>query len=211
MPLPNAIEVCRQNLYATEEELRRDYPAAMVDKVMRVRAMSEWRASNPGATDRAFVEEVVGRFGVSRVTAYDYLHTVKALMPVISNSSRAYERWRYSEMISETYEMAKAKGDVKTMERCSTSIARYNNVDKDDELEDLEQLYEKIVPQRFVPTDDPRVLGLEPIPNINARISELLEKYRVETVDIDDVDFEAVDVDFNDIQANDGGEESILQ
>ncbi len=37
--------------------------------------------------------------------------------------------------------------------------------------------------------------GIEPIPNIQVRISEMLDKYRAETLDIEDVEFEEVDLE----------------
>lgn len=46
-------------------------------------------------------------------------------------------------------------------------------------------------------TDDPRVLGIEPIPNIAEKISAMIEKYRKETIDIEDVEFEEVDLELD--------------
>ena len=46
-------------------------------------------------------------------------------------------------------------------------------------------------------TDDPRVLGIEPIPNIAEKISAMIEKYRKGTIDIKDVEFEEVDLEFD--------------
>lgn len=37
MAYPNAIEVCRAELFTKEVELRERYPQALVDKVLRVR------------------------------------------------------------------------------------------------------------------------------------------------------------------------------
>lgn len=34
-------------------------------------------------------------------------------------------------------------------------------------------------------TDDPRVLGIEPIPNIQRRIDEMIDKYRRETINLE--------------------------
>ena len=51
--------------------------------------------------------------------------------------------------------------------------------------------------QPFTATDDPRVLGIEPIPNINEKISAMIQKYRAETIDIEDVEFEEVDLEFD--------------
>ena len=42
MSYPNAIEVCRAELFTKEVELRERYPQALVDKVLRVREMYNW-------------------------------------------------------------------------------------------------------------------------------------------------------------------------
>lgn len=45
--------------------------------------------------------------------------------------------------------------------------------------------------------DDPRVLGIEPIPNIADKIYAMIEKCRKETIDIEDVEFEEYDLEFD--------------
>ncbi len=52
MSYPNAIEVCRAELFTKEVELRERYPQALVDKVLRVREMYNWFIANPDGTDR---------------------------------------------------------------------------------------------------------------------------------------------------------------
>ncbi|MCM1033621.1 MAG: hypothetical protein NC405_07690 [Odoribacter sp.] len=51
--------------------------------------------------------------------------------------------------------------------------------------------------QPFIATDDPRVLGIEPIPKINEKTSAIIQKYRAETIDIEDVEFEECDLEFD--------------
>lgn len=50
------------------------------------------------------------------------------------------------------------------------------------------------------------VLGIKPIPNIDKKISDLIAKYRAESIDIDDIEFEEPDVmdwaDFQEINEN---------
>lgn len=58
-------------------------------------------------------------------------------------------------------------------------------------------LPKKILVQPFTATDDPRVHGIKPIPNINEKISAMIQKYRAETIDIEDVDLEEVDLEFD--------------
>ena len=51
MSYPNAIEVCRADLFTKEVKLRERYPQALVDKVLRVREMYNRFITNPDGTD----------------------------------------------------------------------------------------------------------------------------------------------------------------
>ncbi len=196
MRTPSAIEVCRTDLFTKVEDLQSRYPQTLVDKVLRVREMYNWFISNPDGTDREFVAELLQRHSVSKVTAYSDLAIVKSLLPMLASASRDFHRWRFNEMIINTYKMAEKRKDTKTMERAAASYAKYNRVD----LEDEQVVpYEMIVVQPFVATSDPSVLGIKPIPNIQQRISEMIAKYRAETLDIEDVEFEEADLEFGEL------------
>lgn len=196
MPTPSALEVFRTDLFTKEDELRERYPQSVVDKVLRVREMYNWFISNSDSTDREFVAELLQRHGVSKVTAYSDLAVVKTLLPLLASSSRDFHRWRFNEMIMNTYKMAQKRKDTKTMERAAASYAKYNRVD----LEDEQTVpYEMIVVQPFVATSDPSVLGIKPIPNIQKKISDMIAKYRAETLDIEDVEFEEADLEFDNL------------
>lgn len=213
MANPSALEVCRTDLFTREAELRERYPQSVVDKVLRVREMYNWFIANPDGTDREFVNELVQRHDVSKVTAYSDLAVVKAMLPLLAAASRDFHRWRFNEMIMNTYKMAQKRKDTKTMERAAASYAKYNRVDLEDEQV---MPYEMIVVQPFTATSDPSVLGIKPIPNIQRKISDMIKKYRAETIDIEDVEFEEPDLELdslfplnNNTQNNDG-EEGLL-
>ena len=194
MPTPSALELCRTDLFTKEDELRERYPQSVVDKVLRVREMYSWFISNPDCTDREFVAELLQRHDISKVTAYSDLAVVKTLLPLLASSSRDFHRWRFNEMIMNTYKMAQKRKDTKSMERAAASYAKYNRVD----LEDEQAVpYEMIVVQPFVATSDPSVLGIKPIPNIQKKISDMIAKYRAETLDIEDVELEEADLEFD--------------
>ena len=213
MSYPNAIEVCRDELFTKEVELRERYPGQMVEKVLRVREMYNWFIANPDGTDREFVAEVCQRHGIHRTTAYSDLAVVKSLLPMLGSASRDFHRWRTNEMLIATYKMAEKRKDSKTMERAATAYGKLNRIDLEDEQA---MPYDKIVPQPFTATDDPRVLGIEPIPNINEKISQMIEKYRRETIDIEDVEFEEYDLELDTLfpdpkqDTDNDGEESLL-
>lgn len=211
MATPNIIEVCRADLFTRESELQERYPQVIVDKVLRIREMYNWFISNPDGTDREFVAEVVQRHGVHRTTAYNDLAAVKTLLPMLGTASRDFHRWRASEMLVATYKMAEKRKDTKTMERAAASYGKIHRVD----IEDEQALpYDMIVPQHFTATDDPRPLGIEPIPNLQQKIDSLIEKYRKETIDIEDVEFEEYDLELDTLFPEDnpdnGTEESLL-
>ena len=95
-------------------------------------------------------------------------------------------------MILETFQMAKKRKDTKTMEKAASSYAKYNRVD----LEDEQAVpYDLIVVQPFTATNDPSVLGIKPIPNIQEKIEALLKKYQAENMDIEDVEYEEADLE----------------
>lgn len=193
MSNPSTIELCRTELFTAEEELATRYQPPTVERIMRARQMYLWRVANPDAKDRQFVEECQSRFpALGRTAAYECLRTVNALLPMLAERSRDFHRWRYNEMILDTYQMAKLRKDTKTMERAASSYGKYNRVDIDDEQQNQ---YELIPVQPFTATDDPRTLGIEPIPNIREKIAAMIQKYRAETIDIEDVDFEEPDLE----------------
>lgn len=163
-----------------------------MDKVLRVRDMYNWCIANPDAKDRQFVEQELSRYDISKVVAYSDLAIVKTLLPTLATASRDFHRWRYNEMILETYQIAKKRKDTKTMEKAASSYAKYNRID----LEDEQAVpYEMIVVQPFTATSDPTVLGIKPIPNINDKIKAMLNKYRAETIDIEDITYEEADLE----------------
>lgn len=194
MPFPNMTEVARVDLFTAEDELRSRYPDVLVERILRVRDMYLWSTANPEAKDRQFIETDVGRYGISRVTAYADLAVVQTLLPTIGTATRDYHRWRYNEMIIETYQMAKKRKDTKTMERAASSYAKYNRIDVENETA---VPYDVIVVQPFTATNDPSVLGIKPIPNIQEKIQAMLKKYRAESMDIEDVEFEEADLELN--------------
>ena len=188
----NTLDVCRVDLFTAKEELMQRYPEVIVARVMRIREEYNWFLSNPDSKDRQFIDNAVSRFGISKVLAYSDLSIVKALLPHLAQASRDFHRYRYNEMILETFQMAKKRKDTKTMEKAASSYAKYNRVD----LEDEQAVpYDLIVVQPFTATNDPSVLGIKPIPNIQEKIEALLKKYQAENMDIEDVEYEEADLE----------------
>ena len=191
MPHQDALDACRNDLYTPLEGLKCKYSEDIVQKILRVRYLHQYYLSNPGAPDAECVREDVSVHGVSRPTAYSDLRIIKSLLPMMSQANKDFHRWRYEEMILQTYNMAKGRGDTRTMERAATSLAKHTKI-AEEESRDIP--IDQLLPQPFVPTDDPSVLGIKAIPNIRERQKKLLEKYLKETADIEDIDYEPADL-----------------
>lgn len=192
MARPQTVEICNRDLFTAEAELMERYGPETVQKLLRVREEYTWFMANPDAKDRVFINEVRSRFGIGVTQAYADLSLVKALLPTLSSASRDFHRYRFNEMILETYQMAKARKDTKTMEKAASSYAKFNRVD----LEDEQAVpYEMIVVQPFTATDDPTVLGIKPIPNLQQKIDQMIAHYGAETIDIEDIEYEEPDLE----------------
>lgn len=189
---PSTLALCQKHLFTDKDELAKLYEESVVSRVLRIRQMYEWRIAHPSEPDRKLVEEEICRFRISQRQAYSDLGVIKQLAPMLSKASREFHLWRTNEMLLETYNKAKRRNNTKDMLNAADKYARYNRVDRE---EDTDMPYDEIVVQPFCATDDPRVLGIKPIPNIGSRIKQLLEKYTAEAADIEDVAYEEADLE----------------
>ena len=146
MPLPAIITVATADLFTDEATLRQKYQEVQVTHILRLRDMYNWYLSNPDAHDRQFVDQCRSRYSLGKSQAYEDLALIKKLLPALSQSSRDFHRWKANEMLLETYRMAKARKDTKTMEKAASAYAKYNRVDIEDEQA---MPYDDIVIQPF--------------------------------------------------------------
>lgn len=209
MALPATIDACREDLFTSRQELEERYTEVMVKRIIRVREAYNYLLSNPTVKDKQIVDHILlAHPDIHKSSAYSDLQIVKTLLPSINQQSRDFHRWRYNEMILETYEMAKRHKDMKTMERAATSYAKNNRVDLEDEMT---MPFELIVPQPFIPTMDVTVLGLKPMPNAYEAIDKLTKEMCRDLPDIVDVEAEEADLEekklFAPLSSEEGGED----
>lgn len=188
----SGLEACYQDLFSDLKDLELKYNKETVAKVVRVRDMYLHILKTPSMTDSEVIRTFTARYKISRPTAYSDLSVVKALLPMLSKEAREFHRWRTLEMLLETYRIAKAKMDVRTMERTASSYGKYTNSDKPDE-ETIDM--SKVIPVQWIPTDDPTVLGLPKLENREEKIRELLNEFSATTPEILDIDYEEPDLD----------------
>lgn len=186
------LEACKADLFAPEDELRDKYPVPLAERVMRLRDMYNYWLANPSMKDRQLRDQIMGRYGVSQSTAYADINIIHQLVPLLSCHSKEYYRAKANEMLAETYAMAKARKDTKTMERVIATMSKVNGLDKPD---DFMPEYDQIPVQPWCATTDPSVLGLTPIPDLYNHISKLTKELLRDHPDIQDVEFEEADLE----------------
>lgn len=192
MSLPSPIDACRLDLFSPEAELRSKYPPAFADRLMRIRDMYNYWLSNPSMKDRQLRDTLMSRYGVSQSSAYSDISLIHQLVPLLSRKSREFHRARANEMFLETYTMAKARKDTKTMERVIASYCKYNDVARE---EDGGLPYDEIAIQPFCASTDVTLLGVKPIPDIYNHIARLTKDLSRDFPDIMDVEAEDADLE----------------
>lgn len=192
MPLPSILDSCKRDLLTSEADLRRSYPPAMADRILRIREMYNYWLMNPTTRDREMRDIIMNNFGVAMSTAYEDLKVIHQLVPLISDKSREFHKARAEEMYMETFNSAREAGDVRTMASTTAAYSRYFNIDKED---DFNPNYELVKIQPFSPTLDVSVLGLRPIPDVYNHIARLTKELSREFTDIADVDYEDADLE----------------
>jgi len=186
------LDLARQEMFTPVEELEQRYTQDRVQHLVRLRDMYNWFLNNPSGRDRAFVAQFQSRYSLSQSAVYADLALVKQLLPLLAPATREFWRTRVSDMLLETYNMAKSRKDTKAMAMAAKELGRVNRVNTDDEKEFP---FEMIVIQPFTPSFDPTIIGCKPIPNVDQVKASLRKKMAADIPDIEDVDYEPADLE----------------
>ena len=186
------IDLARQEMFTPREELEKRFSPERVEHLIRLRDMYNFFLNDPAGRDRNFVDKFRAKYNISQSMAYADLVLVKQLLPALASASREFHRKQVSEMLLETYNMAKARKDVKAMALAAKELGKVNRVDLDDEKE---LPYELIVVQPFSPSLDPTLIGLKRIDNLEEVKARLRKQLAADNPDIEDVDYELADLE----------------
>lgn len=186
------IDLARQEMFTPREELEKRFSPERVEHLIRLRDMYNFFLNDPAGRDRNFVDKFRAKYNISQSMAYADLALVKQLLPALAPASREFHRKQVSEMLLETYNMAKARKDVKAMALAARELGKVNRVDLDDEKE---LPYELIVVQPFSPSLDPTLIGLKRIDNLEEVKARLRKQLAADNPDIEDVDYELADLE----------------
>ena len=166
----------------TPEEMDAQNVAVPVrDRILRIRALYAWWLANPRETDQTLIAKDMDEYDVQRMMAYNDLHLIKLLLGNLQKVSKDFARYRFDQMIQHAYEVAADAGDAKAMAAAAAAYGKFHLLDKEDPADNG---YELIQPQVFIPTSDPRHLGLKRIPNVMGTIKKLIKKYTDNSMDL---------------------------
>ena len=184
-----AIEIAKVHLFDSVEEMAKaGLTALMQERLLRLREVYTFWLQFPLTRDRDIAQRIMRDHGVQRTQAYQDIRIIKAVLGDMHKTTKEYHRFKFLQMIEESYNMAKVNKDAKSMVAAADKYAKYTQLDKEDLLD---RGFDKIVPAPFKPTDDPSVAGFKPVPNIRERIQKKIQSYWSE--EVEDVDFEPVD------------------
>lgn len=170
-----------------DKELQeKNVTAAVRERLKRLRGLYAYWLQFPNKTAKDIVEYNIKMFGVGRAQAYDDLHLTQTLLGNLQQATKDFMRWKINQDLEYDLALARHKGDLRAVASIEKNRIANNRTDKDDEPE-LE--FDKIVPQNFLMTDDPTVIGIKKQPNLRGRIRKLEKKYGN---DIEDAEYEEI-------------------
>jgi hypothetical protein len=165
-------------------------PEILVERIIRIRSAYTLWLEHPRKKDAEIRDHLLA-FGISKTQAYQDIQILKLLLGEMSETSKAFHRFKFNAMIQNAYKMAELKKDARSMAAAAAQYAKYNQLDREDALK---VPWEEIIPQRFEPSSDPSLIGIKPQANIQEKIKALKEKY---LSDIEDIEYEEEDLDEN--------------
>ena len=175
MSVPTDLDKYQGWLALDEDQLKEErLPVQTIERVIRFRALYTYWCRFSSKAPRDIVEYDTAMFKVSESQAYDDVHCLKVIIGNLQESSKKFWRWRINQMIEEDRKAAKREGDHRAIASMQKNLIKNNLTDKED-TPDL--AFDKIVPLEIVATDDPSVIGIEPIPNIREKAAKLLKQY----------------------------------
>lgn len=195
MPIPSTIETAKEHLFSSVDEMTANgIPKIIQERLIRLRDMYNLWLQFPRKSDLEIVSTLQKRYDIKRSQAYEDVRIIKTLLGELNKSTKDYNRYKFSNMIDRTFDMAERIKDARAMGAAANYLGKYMQLDKE---EARDRGYDKIIPQTFEPTDDPSSLGIKPIPNIREKIRDKIKQYW--TDDIEDVKFEEAEFNEDDI------------
>lgn len=180
-------------VWLSPEELEKErISTPLRERVMRLRKLYAWWLAYPSKSDRDVVNKCIEEYGLTRVRANEDVNLIKVIMGTLHKVTKDYARWEFDKMIFAAFEKARTLGDARAMAQAAAAYGKYHQLDREDRHDND---FDAISPQVFIPTEDPRSLGVKKIPNLHERIEKLINKYRDANMELVKAEREDADID----------------
>lgn len=162
-----------------EDELRsRKVEEQKIRRIIRLRDEYNYMLRNPLKKEREYIDYIQASYvdengkPVAKRTAYEDLEYLHAIVGNLQMCTKEWHRWRFNQMIMEGYAIAVRQGDAAAIARLAGQYGKYNNLDKNDEVDRGYGQLPKIV---FV--FNVEVMGFKPIPNVQKVMDRLYAEF----------------------------------
>jgi len=179
VPYPDKLTFFEKvQLYLFDEEDKIPYYHKFTSQELKIKAryanvFAFW-IDKPALSEKKIINYMITELGLKKTQAYHDLHQVKILLGNVRNATKEWQRYKVISMIDRAYEIAEAKLNAKDILMAADKLGKYTQLDK----EDIQRLpYDEIVPQNWEITGDVKVMGLEPIENLENKQKKMREKY----------------------------------
>ena len=134
---------------------------------------------HPIISDTAIRDYIMANYSVGRAQAYNDIAVIKAVFGNVPKADKELQRYKANRLLDMASAAALAGNDrkAKALTKIADSLVRVNQLDEP-EGEDFP--WDEIVPKDYSFTVDPRVIGIEPEPGIEAKSRRLLKQYTQE-------------------------------
>lgn len=193
MSVPAEIEKYQKVLFLNADELSKaQLPAIMHERVIRLRSLYSYWLQFPQKGEKELLHFDMQQFSLQERQAYDDIFIVKYLLGNLQVASKEFHRWKFNNMIIAAYKEAERNHDARSMAAAADKYGKYNNLDKVDQ-DDMG--FDKIIPQGFEPTSDPRVIGInKDAGDIRKQVKKLIEEWNNEKMNaVQYIDYENVE------------------
>lgn len=174
LPLASMEDYSMYITLSDDELFEQRIAQTVIERIHRLRGLYAYWLQFPQKFDQDIVQYDMAMFKVGKSQAYDDLHLVRLILGNLQQASKDFMRWKINQDLEQDLKAARRAGDHRSVAAIEKNRILNNRTDKEDELE-LE--FDKIIPQQFVPSDDPTVLGIKKLPDLRNRIRELVKKY----------------------------------
>ena len=169
------IDIYADNLMLPEEEMKaKNIAPEIIQRVVRLRDLYNYMLRHPLKKDKEYTDYIRSVYTnqdgkqLSLRKAYEDIEIIHAVIGNLQMCTKEWHRWRFNNMIMEGYAIAVRKEDATAIAKLAQQYGKYNQLDKNDEVDRGSADMPHIV---F--TFDVSSMGFKPIKNVYALIDKL--------------------------------------